>query len=187
MSSEADDARAPSALVVAQLEALRRAAAHGAVVDLASGRGRNALALARAAVGVVAVDIDRGSLEQLGAAAVDCPRPPQRLQCDLERRPDGDNLPFRPESCAAILVFRFLFRPLASAIERALAPGGLLLYETFTTRQRESGRGPRRDAFLLRPGELPRLFPHLEVVHYEETPPAVGRGDALARLVARRP
>ena len=55
------------------------------------------------------------------------------------------------DCCGAILVFRFLHRPLAQDIERVLAPGGLLLYETFTTQQRELERGPRNAAFLLEP------------------------------------
>ena len=34
-----------------------------------------------------------------------------------------------------IVVFRYLHRPLFPALERALAPGGLLVYETFTRAQ----------------------------------------------------
>ena len=89
-------------------------------------------------------------------------------------------------SCGAILVFRFLFRPLATAIVEALAPGGLLLYETFTVAQRALGTGPRRADFLLEPGELAALFSGLEPIEYAE-----GRSDGdppecLARLAARR-
>ncbi len=84
-------------------------------------------------------------------------------------------------------MFRFLYRPLAQQIEKTLRPGGLLLYETFTHRQREFARGPSNPAFLLAEGELPTLFPGLEVLdHWEGVTP----GDsptALARLAAQRP
>ena len=78
----------------------------------------------------------------------------------------------KPGSCGAILVFRFLFRPLAPAISAALAPGGLLLYETFTVAQRALGSGPRRAEFLLEPGELRALFSDLEPLEHWE-----GRSD----------
>jgi hypothetical protein len=106
------------------------------------------------------------------------------VRTDLET---GSGLPIAPESCGAVLVFRFLFRPLAGAIVRALRPGGLLLYETFTTHQRDLGQGPGNPAFLLETNELPRLFAALEPIAYEEVvserPP---RPEALARLAARR-
>ena len=75
----------------------------------------------------------------------------------------------------------------AAAIQDALAPGGLLLYETFTREQPAHGWGPSRPAFLLEAGELPRLFPGLEIVQHDEAPVTVPRPEASARLVARRP
>ena len=73
------------------------------------------------------------------------------------------------------------------ALVRALVPGGLLLYETFTRDQPVHGWGPRRPEFLLEPGELLRLFSDLEVVHHDEAPISEPRPEASARLVARRP
>ena len=91
-------------------------------------------------------------------------------------------------TCAAILVFRFLHRPLAPAIEAALAPGGLLLYETFTREQRTLGYGPTREAFLLAPAELPTLFPNLVPEHtWEGIEPSDPRPEAVARLTAHKP
>ena len=64
-----------------------------------------------------------------------------------------------------------------------LRPGGVLLYETFTRHHREIAEHPRNPAFLLEPGELPKLFAGLEVLRYEE---ARSETEAVARLVARR-
>ena len=73
------------------------------------------------------------------------------------------------------------------AIEEALCPGGILLYETFTLAERESGRGPRRKEFFLEPDELPALFPKLHVISYREGPDDGTPPTFTARLLARKP
>ena len=59
---------------------------------------------------------------------------------------------------------------------RALAPGGLLLYETFTTAQAARGK-PTNPDFLLEPGELVARVAPLEVLRQRE-------GDFEGRMVA---
>jgi SAM-dependent methyltransferase len=153
------------------------------VLDLACGQGRHALAAAELGACTLAIDRDEAALRALQAEAERRKRPLTCLRTDLET-PLG--IPVKPGSCGVILVFRFLFRPLAPAISAALAPGGLLLYETFTVAQRALGSGPRRADFLLEPGELLALFSDLEPLeHWEgrsEGPPP----ECLARLAARR-
>jgi hypothetical protein len=105
------------------------------------------------------------------------------VRVDLETR---HGIPLIPASCGAILVFRFLYRPLAAAVVDCLLPGGLLLYETFTIQQLTVEPGPKNPAFLLREGELPELFPTLEVLRYEEGWGTGPRPEAMARLVARK-
>ena len=159
---------------------LREAGRLGPVLDLACGRGRHALATARLGLSVLALDRSDQALRVLQRTAS------ARVQCvrtDLEA---GFGIPVAPASCGAILVFRFLFRPLAPAIFEALKPGGLLLYETFTTRQRSLAQGPKNPAFLLEPGELARLFAALDPLRYEEVVTKGPRPAALARLAARR-
>ena len=153
------------------------------MLDLACGRGRHALAAAELGALTFGIDRDAEALRALQAEAGRRNLPLACLRADLET-PLG--IPVKPGSCGAILVFRFLFRPLAPAISAALAPGGLLLYETFTVAQRALGSGPRRADFLLEPGELRALFPDLEPLEHWE-----GRNDGpppecLARLAARR-
>ena len=52
-----------------------------------------------------------------------------------------------------MVVTNYLWRALFPALKAAVAPGGLLIYETFAQAHAALGR-PRRPEFLLRPGEL---------------------------------
>ena len=157
---------------------------HAPIADLASGYGRNALAAAELGIPTIALDRSARFLTELGEAAARCDLPVLRVRCDLET-PSG--IPLRARSCGGVLVFRFLFRPLCRHIEELLRPGGWLLYETFTLAQRELPGGPNDPAFLLRDGELPSLFPGLEVHHFEQISSGGERPEATARLLARKP
>lgn len=174
----------PSTFFVAQNARLRAAAMRGPVADLACGRGRHCLASAEAGARTIGVDRNPEHLVTLVGEARSRGLAVDAVRADLE---NDREIPFRASACAAILVFRFLYRPLAPRIVEALQPGGLLLYETFTTRQRDLPTGPSNPAFLLAPGELRELFSGLEVLEYWE---GLTDGDtpaALARLAARKP
>ena len=66
-----------------------------------------------------------------------------------------------------IVVTNYLHRPLLPAIATAIAPGGVLIYETFALGNERFGR-PRNPDFLLRPGELLEVFATLTVVAFEQ-------------------
>jgi SAM-dependent methyltransferase len=116
--------------------------AGAAVLDVACGHGRHARWLAAAGHRVTAVDRDAGLLAPLAAIA-------RTIEADLEAGP----WPLPGERFDAVLVTHYLWRPLFPALLAAVAPGGLLIYETFALAQAALGR-PRRPEFLLRPGEL---------------------------------
>jgi hypothetical protein len=80
-----------------------------------------------------------------------------------------------------VVVSRYLQRDLFADLTASLAPGGVVIYETFTTAQRALGRPPTSPDHLLEPGELRRRFDGFDVLFYEE----VLAPDAVARLVAR--
>jgi tellurite methyltransferase len=174
----------PAALIREELPRVVGACGARPVLDLACGRGRNALAVAASGARVIGLDRDAAALAELGARANEAGLAIGRVRADVE---SGNALPFSSCSLGAVLVFRFLHRPLAAEIARVLAPGGVLVYETFTTAQRTLGRGPRRAAFLLAPGELATLFPALETLRFEEGSFDEPEPAALARLVARKP
>lgn len=146
------------------------------VLDLACGTGRNAVFLALAGYDVTAVDVLPDALQRARELAAHHEVPLRTLERDLEEPGALHGL-----DADLIVVVRFLARSLFPKIEAALRPGGILAYETFTEVQRQAGH-PRNPRFLLRPGELCRAFPGLEILHHE----SVGGEAHLERLVARR-
>ena len=172
----------PSDFFSDRLAQIKAASQLGVVVDLACGRGRHTLAAAAAGISVVGIDRNRAFLRELREAAAQPALAVETLLADLENPAE---IPLRSHCCGSVFVFRFLHRPLIPAITRALAPGGLLVYETFTTDQLALGTGPRNPDYLLEPGELPELFSELEILdHWEglsgDTEPA-----QVSRITAR--
>ncbi len=153
----------------------------GRALDIACGRGRHALLLAAAGWQVHAVDRDAAAVDKLRGVA-------QRLgldaQLDLDVRDlEAGEVDLGEAAYDLVVVTRYLHRPLFPAFHRALRPGGILLYETFTTAHVKRGR-PRNPAFLLEPGELPRLVAPLTVARADE---GDRDGQMVSAVVARKP
>jgi len=145
-------------------------------LDLAMGRGRHALVLARHGFQTFGVDLKHDAVRDAVAAAA---RDGLRIRgwcADLEK----SSLPVA--AFDLIVVTRYLQRSLFPSIRRAVKPGGFVLYETFTVAQRLLGSGPASADHLLEPGELRERFSGWEVLFYEE----VASPEAVARLAAQR-
>ena len=138
------------------------------VLDLACGGGRHLAWFAARGHAVCGVDIDTS------AAATAVPQA-ELLQADIESGP----WPLAGRQFGAVVVCNYLWRPLFPQVLECIAPGGLLLYETFAVGQEQLGR-PRRPEFLLRPGELLEVCKDLQVVAYES-----GQTGTPARIVQR--
>ena len=169
-------------LLVAHLELLLEEASRGPVLDLACGDGQNGVFLAERGLGVTCCDISRDALGRAGELAGRRGVRVSLWEVDLER--PGIN-PLQEDTYSAILVFRYLHRPLFPCIRKALRPGGLLVYETFTVEQAVFGR-PRNPDHLLHPGELRQAFADWEILHLFEGLKENPRR-AVAQLVCRRP
>jgi rhodanese-related sulfurtransferase len=133
------------------------------MLDVAAGRGRHALVCAAAGFDVLAVDRDAALMARLADLA-------QAMGLELRTRVqdlESGSTPLGDEVYDLIVVVHYLHRPLMPALVRAVAPSGVLIYETFTRAQAARGR-PTNPAFLLDPGELPRLVAPLEVVRSRE-------------------
>lgn len=124
------------------------------MLDVAAGSGRHARLFADRGLEVVAVDRDP---QVLGDGI-------RFVKADLE---DGSPWPFAGQRFGGIVVTNYLHRPLLPLIVEALAPQGVLIYETFMAGNEKYGR-PSNPDFLLRPGELLHAFSSLTVVAFEQ-------------------
>jgi SAM-dependent methyltransferase len=161
------DIVAPSPWVVRWAPLLTR----GRVLDVACGGGRHARYLAQLGHDVTGIDRDPPELP-----GVRC------LRADLE---DGGPWPLPGERFDGIVVANYLHRPLLAALAGALAPGGLLLYETFMAGNERFGK-PSNPAFLLRPGELWEAFGGLQIIAFEQGRAGAPKPAMRQRLCARR-
>ena len=152
-----------------------RVPAGGRVLDLASGNGRHTRHFAALGHPVAAVDRDPA----LPARLAGIPGVTART-ADLEGAP----WPYPGERFAGIVVVNYLHRPLIPLLLAALAPGGVLIYETFAAGNERYGR-PSNPAFLLQPGELLEAVRHrLRVIAYEDLTVAEPRPARIQRICA---
>lgn len=129
----------------------------GRALDIAGGRGANAIALRERGLDVTLVDISRSALQR----AADADPGLNTMGLDLEVAA----VPLGPWDL--VLCFNYLQRALFASISERLATGGHLVVNHPT--QSNLQRNPKPSArFLLRDGELPTLVEGLEVVSYEE-------------------
>jgi SAM-dependent methyltransferase len=145
---------------------------HGTVLDVACGHGRHMKWFSGR--GYTTTGVDRSS------EAIDAARQlGEAILADIENAPwplmQGD----QPRTFDAVVVTNYLWRPLLHTIAQSVAPGGVLIYETFAAGNETVGK-PSRPDFLLQPGELLRAFDTLRIVAFEE-----GFLDPPARFVQR--
>ena len=165
----AHDTGVPSEWLVAHRHLLPPS---GRALDVACGRGRNALWLAAHGFETTAIDRDPVVIEALAARARTERLPLTALAMDLE----ASGVTLGEEVHDLVVVVHYLHRALFPALLAALRPGGVLVYETFTVAQAARGR-PTNPAFLLEPGELARLVAPLEILEARE-------GDYEGRMVS---
>ena len=149
-------------------------ASGGSVLDVACGSGRHMRWFHER--GHAVTGIDRAP-EALVAAALFG----HAVQADIENGP----WPFATTSGLAnrhfdaVIVTNYLWRPRMTDIIASVAPGGMLLYETFSAGHETVGK-PSRPDFLLQTGELLKVCTGLRIVAFEE-----GWLEAPGRFVQR--
>ena len=152
-------------------------ASPGRALDIASGLGKNAAYLARNGFSVDAVDISDAALAGYGKS---CPgvRP---ICADL------DLFDITPGRYDLILNIRFLQRRLFPQIIDGLAPGGVLIFETWIRHPEDPSLDPVPKDYLLRENELLHAFLSLGIRYYKEWHLVEGGRNALmASLVGKK-
>ena len=149
------------------------------IVDVAGGAGRHARALTDYGKRVVLMDfVEHAVRDAIAGTRV------------IGLVADVAELPLRAESVDAIVCVNFLDRSAFQAFATALAPGGVLVYETFTAAHldvvaRGRAHGPRNPDYLLASDELPRLVAPLVVEEHEEALVVDAAGERhVARVMA---
>jgi SAM-dependent methyltransferase len=131
------------------------------VLDVAAGSGRHARLFVSRGATVLALDRDSAALGQMSNVAG-----VETLVADLEQ----GAWPLAGRTFDAIVVANYLHRPVLSHLRRALAPDGVLLYETFAMGNEAHGRPANPDFLLCRDEllSLASLPPALTVVAFEQ-------------------
>jgi SAM-dependent methyltransferase len=139
------------------------------LLDVACGAGRHVRWFAARGCRVTGVDRDAAAVAALRSIA-------EIEVADIEHAP----WPWPGRTFDAVVVTKYLWRPLLPLLVESVAPGGTFIYETFVQGNETVGR-PSNPEFLLRPGELLDLVrPALRVIAYED-----GFVDAPAHFVQR--
>jgi tellurite methyltransferase len=164
----------------------------GPALDLACGTGRHTLLLASRHQPVTAVDSSEVALEILEqrAHAAHCSVTHVEREAQFASRRQGihlwhadlEEVRLPSEAFSLVLCVNYLQRSLFSQIESVLVPGGMLLFETYTTAQLDFVGGPRNPNYLLELGELRIAFPGLRSLFYRELRAEKG----IASLIAQK-
>lgn len=172
---------APAAWLKDQ-ESILRSQEKGPALDIACGTGKNSCYLAQLGFTVDALDIADVAIEGLSQHPLAHSGQIHAAQHNLETEA------LSPQQYQVILNFFYLQRSLFPQLLTALAPGGLLIFETFCqARPINPSINPR---FLLKPGELREAFHGiLKIQQYAEIilPAHTSHpGRKVARMVAQK-
>lgn len=132
----------------------------GTVLDVACGQGRHVRWLAARGHAVTGIDRSQDALAGLAGVA-------ETVLADIENGPWPLLQTGQPRQFDAVVVTNYLWRPLLPMLAASVAPGGMLIYETFAVGNETVGR-PANPDFLLQAGELLVRFAGWHVVAFED-------------------
>ncbi len=172
------DCRDPRAIVVEAAKLSGRQRKSDDALDLACGRGRNSIYLARAGWNVTAVDISQVALDDLA----EIPAHPGRIRTVLADLEAGE-FQIEPASYDLIVDTFYLQRDLFPSIRKGLRSGGLFAAEIPMEDATASLIDP---GYLMKPAELRALFDGWTIDLYQEVKSGEHQRN-VARLIARNP
>ncbi len=134
------------------------------VLDVACGLGRHSVHFSKLNHPLACVDIAQTAIDEI---AKKLPSNAQLKVADIENGPWPFMQSDVPQQFGAVVVTNYLWRALLPSIVASVAPGGVLIYETFAHGNASVGK-PSRPDFLLQPGELLAACAGMRVVAYED-------------------
>lgn len=135
----------------------------GSVLDMGMGEGRNAVFLAQKGYKVTGVDISSVAVKKAYLLAQEFGVKIKGVVASLSEY----KIP--PNSFDAIICFYYVDRSLVEKIRSWLKPGGILIYEAYTNREKtHRKRDSLEEGTYLKEQELLKLFSGMRVLKYEE-------------------
>src|SRR6476661_3142724 len=169
----------PDPFLVSAYDEFLFATTPGLALDVAGGVGRHSIWLAQRGWRVKLLDISEVGIQQ---AEENANRTGTAESISKQIRDLNTMSDLGREQYDLVVVFFFLQRELFPALLDATKPGGILIYKTYTTEQKNFSGGPSHPMFLLEPNQLLHAFRSMRVLHYHETIQEKG----VAELVARK-
>lgn len=136
---------------------LNKCKSKGYALDIACGKGRNSLFLARYGYKVLAVDRNRESLNCFSNKNI------IKLARDVEII---ENWPIANFKFDVVIVTNFLNRKIFPFVIRSVRKKGYLIYETFSKGHEKIGK-PKNKNFILNPYELILLCDKMKLICHE--------------------
>ncbi len=150
----------------------------GVVLDLACGTGRNGRFFLNRGCEIVLLDKSIAAVADLTLN-----QHVEVIAWDLEQ---GPGWPFKGRCFDGIIVTNYLYRPIFGHLVDAIAPGGVLIYETFAQGNERFGK-PSNPNFLLKKEELIEMIrPALRVVAFEDIVVTEPRPAVIQHIVGKR-
>jgi tellurite methyltransferase len=134
------------------------------VLDIGAGEGRNSSFLAKKGHKVTAIDISSVAMKKARLLAKENGVRINTVTANIFK------YDFPSESFDVIVNFYFVNKEVHQKMKRWLKPGGLIIFEAFTLKEKINNpkmKEDKEDSFL-KPGELLKLFPGYTVLKYEE-------------------
>lgn len=177
-SSTLSEAQPPVEFLVDNIDLLPK----GKALDIAMGRGRNALFLAERGFEVTGIDSSQVAIDQCQRLASDRGLALTTVLADLTdyALPKGE--------FDVVINCYYLQRDLIGEIKQALRVGGVIVFETVNTGHARFNPDMNQE-YLLQEGELLQLFRDYSTLVYREgvvTNPETNQSKSVSSLIARK-
>jgi tellurite methyltransferase len=132
------------------------------VLDMRMGEGRNAVFLAQKGHKVTGIDISSVAVKKAYLLAQEFGVKVKGVVASLK------DYKIAPNSFDAIICFYYVDYALMEKMKSWLRPGGILIFEAYTTREQQNKKGAVGEEVYLKEQELLKLFPGMRILKYEE-------------------